>query len=259
MPLGSHDTEVKLMLPSAEYYDALRRWLPPPRETIEQRNLFLDSPEGALSEQRYGLRARLELRLREPAALETPSCLDSAAASKGADSQSAGSEDSYAEESALLALKGPSRRVAGAIHRLDLEAPMDPALWHRIRKEGRVPLAQLKGPAARQAAALLPSEAVLRVRVAFDNRRSVHGVPLAGEARDLLLDRTAFATGEVDHEIEVEILLPEPPEDPRSSLLIHALRLDLKRLLGAASLVAHTSSSGKLSRALAYQKQASLT
>ena len=221
----ARETELKLTLASAEHYELLLRALPPPCRVVSQRNLFLDTADLALSNRRWALRLRLER------------------------------DERTASEAALLALKGPSHRLGGASHRVDVEHEVDPALWYRVQVNGHIDLAALTGPAAVHARTLLRPGASLLVRLSFENQRKVHRLLLAGVERELVLDRTGFTSGEVDHEIELELALPAAFDDPASLLLVAAVRRELEALLGAAGVTAVPSPKGKLSRALAYAER----
>lgn len=216
------ETELKLTLASAEHYERLRDALPPPSRILEQENLFLDTLDHALERRRWALRLRLE------------------------------HTEAHTRETALLTLKGPSSLVEEATHRVELESEVTPVLWHQAARDGRLPLAALSGPAAEYARHLLERETLLRVRLRFSNRRLVHRLALGGETRELLLDQTRFSTGEVDHEIELEIALASPVEDPASRLTLSTARRALEALLDAAGVHAAPSAMGKLARALSY-------
>lgn len=214
------ETELKLTLASAADYERLRAALPAPIRTLSQENLFLDTQDGSLAIWRWALRLRLERREQPPV------------------------------ERVLLALKGPSKSLEGATHRVDIEAEVDPALWRRISMDRCIPLEDLQGPAAMKAQTLLPSESLLLVRLRFFNRRVAYPLDLGGAPRELLLDQTCFATGEVDHEIELELPLSQADPDAQKDLI--AVRDELNALLRASGVRATPSSMGKLSRALAY-------
>jgi len=230
---ATHETEIKIGLAGAEDYARLRQALGAPARETKQQNLFLDTPDRRLGQARWALRLRLE---READVADTA--------------------DAAATRRALLAVKGPARRLSGAVHRTDIEVPVEPDLWDVAQRAGGLHPAELQDAAEplsflRQQVTLDP-HAPLHVIMAFDNLRSGYPVSLGGARRELLLDRTRFSTGEVDHELEVEIALDAPPDAPESQLTLRQARADLEELLAHHGLSSGPSLGGKLSRSLRY-------
>ena len=99
------------------------------------------------------------------------------------------------------------RGILGATRRTELEAEASPAQWEHAAAS---PLfcEDLASPPVdflRTEAGL--AGALQRV-ISFTNHRSLYEVELGGAPRLLELDRTRFETGEIDHELELEI---DPP------------------------------------------------
>lgn len=220
----TYETEIKIALGSAADYQRLREALPPPDREVEQHNLFLDSADGRLAAARWALRLRLE------------------------------EDRTTGLRTALIAVKGPADRIASAVHRTDIEHPLELDLWEAAARQGGLHPAELEGPAVTflQSQVALDPHAGLGVIMRFENRRSTIATKLGGELRELLLDRTRFTTGEEDHEIEVEVPLPGRPDRPENLLLLRQVRRDLDQLLSAHGITPAPGRGGKFSRSLRY-------
>jgi len=223
----TYETEIKIALTSAADHDRLQAALPAPRRVVLQRNLFLDTPDGRLRARRFTLRLRLEERL--------------------------GSGDGPARQ-ALLAVKGKAAQLAGAVHRTDIEVPLDPDLWEAAYGQGGLHPAELEGAPVeflRSQVALDP-HAPLEVIMSFENRRASYPMELGGAVRELLLDRTVFGTGEIDHEIEVEVALQGGLDRPENEETLRRVEQQVRALLREHGVVAAPRRGGKFSRSLHY-------
>lgn len=220
------ETEIKIPLAAEADYLSVRRALGPPARARQQHNLFFDTPDHRLGRARWGLRLRKET---DP--------------------------EGGAPPRALAALKGPAQRAHGATRRVDLELEVDISLWERAAHAEALAPDALPAPIG----ALLHEQALLRdlrplpCRIQFTNLRSSYPLELAGRPRLLLLDRTAFATGQVDFEVEVEVALHPTPGDPDGRVTLTWLRRDVLALLQRSDVTELPSrAGGKLSRAIRY-------
>ncbi len=168
------EVELKWALCASEHAELgqrLAEMLGPPRQ-LAQDNRFFDSADARLHRQGCNLRLRLE------------------------------------NHDLVLTCK---RKAAGVdplgAHRHDeWEERLDPALWALVAAGGTLPDALLPLPPPLRAA-LAGSE--LRALGGFANQRQEFHAQRPG-ARDLLcLDRTTFAPGRVDHELEIETADPD--------------------------------------------------
>lgn len=220
------ETEIKIPLPTEAAYQALRRALRSPDRARLQHNLFFDTADHRLGQARWGLRLRKET---DPEGQEAPQ--------------------------ALAALKGPARRAHGATVRVDLELPVEVALWEHAAGAKAIDPGDLPAPITqllRQRA--LPEDVCsLPLRIQFTNLRSDYDVELAGTRRVLLVDRTEFVTGQVGFEVEVEVEVHATPDDPEGRVELTWLRRDLLALLARCGIRdVPPAPGGKLSRALRY-------
>ncbi|MFH2008650.1 MAG: CYTH domain-containing protein [bacterium] len=215
----SMECEIKLTLATAEDYQHLREQLPNRVGELEQHNLFFDTPDRLLAAGHWTLRLR-----REVPESGDPTC--------------------------LVTVKGPSSIIAGAVRRTEVEGPVDCALWERAQTRD-LECRELAGPPMAFLARELDLRGPLRRILGFANRRTVFGLSLADAPRQLLLDRTVFEGGQVDHELELELDAPTS-EDAVALLEIAAVTLTLRRLLEGLGVTAEPARSGKYSRALSY-------
>ncbi len=216
------EVELKLSL-TASQYERLLRSLPGLTHELTQRNLFLDTAEGELSARRWGLRLRREER--EAELLQT-----------------------------LVTLKGPASHLAEAVSRVEVETPAPPTLWSQA-EDGRIPLAAVPGAPGRLLGEMLAPEVLLQPLVQFDNLRTTFSLLLAGAPLELELDRTFFSTGEVEHELELEIHPSAQASRAETSLAVRAIATQLRSLLTSLGVDARPSVGGKLSRALHHARR----
>ncbi len=215
----SQELEIKLWL-SAEQYDQLLQTLPDKVSEAVQRNLFLDTDDGQLSTGRWALRLRLEQRAGAPPQM-------------------------------IVALKGPARQLGNAVHRTEIEATADPSLWQRALANGlsadAIPGAP--GDYLRQELAL---NTALNPVLQFENHRSTIRLSLDGESHLVELDRTLFSTGEIDHELELELTGVEALTEAQAALEVHVTSAALQGWLAGHGIAAKPSAGGKYSRARRY-------
>lgn len=219
IPTTGVECELKLALTPADY-ERLRDALPGRRGDVEQRNLFLDTAEGRLAADHWALRVRRESGGGDPTRV-------------------------------IVAVKGPVTRVAGAVHRTELETDADDALWH-LALAGSLSSDAIGGPPGDFLRRELSLRAPLRRVLEFTNLRTTFGLDLAGAPRLLELDRTDFATGERDHELELELAPTDVLSEAETLLEVKAVWADLEALLAEHGVGAKPSAGGKLSRALRY-------
>jgi len=222
----NQECEIKLLL-SGDEYDRLHADLPNPLSEVRQHNLFLDTKDRQLSARRWALRLRREERPDEASRL-------------------------------IATVKGPTTRVAGAARRIEVEAPADDTLWPSARQGDLAP-ESIGGPVGDYLRRELGLRSSLFPVLAFTNQRTTFELMLDGVARLVELDRTQYATGEIDHELELELELdsaPDAPDAPLSeamaTLEIHSVFVLLSNVLAAHGIEAKRSSSGKFSRGLRY-------
>lgn len=200
------ETEIKLQLENEAAWQTICQLLGPPTSEVVQRNHFFDTPDGALGRQQLALRVRDE------------------------------------GTRAWITVKGPKRRIGDAVQRFEDEAALDVATWRAVQRgEQRLeqlavaPLAALAGRVELTGLAPL---------VVFENLRRSYPWQVAGRRLLLEVDRTRFADGAVDHEIEVEL------DDSDDGALQTAVTGELRALLTRAGLPYRVQPRGKFARAL---------
>ncbi|MBN2359606.1 MAG: CYTH domain-containing protein [Deltaproteobacteria bacterium] len=200
------ETEIKLQLDDESAWQRLCQALGPPASEVVQRNHFFDTPDGELA------RLKLALRVRDEG------------------------------DRAWVTVKGPKQRCGDAVRRFEDEAAVEVEAWRAIARGER----GLDRLAAAPLAALVGRVALERLVevVRFENLRRSY--PLAVAGRDLVLeiDRTVFADGAVDCEIEVEI------DDAGDAELVTAVTTAVRDLLERVGLRYRIQPRGKLTRAL---------
>lgn len=219
---ANQECEVKLTLDPPAYLRLLSA-LEDRVDEVTQRNLFLDTPDRQLSALRWALRLRREDRTDEPTRL-------------------------------IVTVKGPATRVAGAVQRTEVEGPAELALWQRARSGG-LHLEDITAPPRDQLRRSLDPHAPLVPVLDFENHRTTFRLELGGEERLVELDRTQYPTGEIDHELELEIHAPQSRAPAEAMLEIHAVSRALEALLHRHGIQAVPSETGKYSRALRYSGQ----
>jgi len=217
------ELELKVSLTPAGY-ERLRSSLPGRRDDVEQRNLFLDTVDARLAASRWALRLRRQTVGGDPTQV-------------------------------IVTVKGPTTRVAGAVRRTELETDADDALW-QAALAGSLSSDEVGGPPGDFLRRELGPRAPLRRVLEFTNHRTTFGLDLAGAPRRLELDRTDYATGERDHELEVEV---EPDlassgavAEAKALLEVKAVWADLEALLAGLGVGVRPSPGGKLSRGMRY-------
>lgn len=219
---AGQECELKLSLTATDY-ERLRTTLPGRRGEIKQHNSFWDTAEGRLASEHWALRLRRESGASQPARV-------------------------------IVTVKGPTTRVAGARHRTELQIDVDDSLWQRgLANTLRVE--DIDGPPGEYLREELELRGPLCPVLEFTNLRTIFVVELAGAPRELELDRTDFATGERDHELELELAAGGDLSPAEMVLEVKAVWADLETLLAKQGISAIHSPSGKLSRALHYAKR----
>jgi inorganic triphosphatase YgiF len=216
MSTSDREIEIKRRLGTAADADRLAAALGTPREDIAQENAFLDTPDRRLRHRRWALRIRRETS-RDTGAVQV-----------------------------VLTVKGPASQAGAAVVRTEHECVVPPEVWALLHRTELAP-DDLPFPPVARLAEVLDLAGPLTRLLAFTNRRRLYDVDLAGHAVELALDETRFATGEVDHEVEIELTTPE---------LIAAepeITAALEAMLAAQGIPAGPPAQGKLSRALEYQ------
>jgi inorganic triphosphatase YgiF len=213
------ECEIKLAL-SADQYHRLRDALGGPISEVRQHNLFLDTGDRQLSAGRWALRLRLEELTDETSRL-------------------------------IVTLKGPATKRAGAVQRTEIEGPADDTLW-KCALAGDLHPEAIKGAPGEFLRRDLALRGTLGPVLRFSNHRTTFGVTLDGSDRLVELDRTQYATGEIDHELELELEPTESLSDTMATLEIHAAYVSLSDLLTTHGIEATRSVSGKFSRGLHY-------
>jgi len=215
MSTTDREIEIKRRLAKAADADRLATALGPPREDIAQENVFLDTPDRRLRRGRWALRVRRETA-RATGTVQV-----------------------------LVTVKGPIERLGQAVSRPEHECVVPPETWALLDRAALWPDDLPFPPVARLAAAQDLRGPLTRL-LAFTNRRRLHDVTLAGQAVELALDETHFATSEVDHEIEIELTTPaQVAAEP-------AITAALEALLASLGIPAGPPAQGKMSRALDY-------
>lgn len=203
----SQETEIKITLASAKDYQRLCQAWDPVHEVLVQHNQFFTSASL--------LAAKLAVRLRAENDLH------------------------------WLTVKGPSQAVGLAKQRLELEVRLRPEQVPRIIADPQVLLA-LDNPVS----ALLRERGVddqLQPWVAFDNLRQRYLRTLIGQRWLVELDRSEFAGGRVDFELELEFNAP-------TAELVQAVYSALSQSLQDLGLGYSPGAQSKLARALSAQR-----
>ncbi len=217
------ECEIKLTL-SAEQYRRLHSDLPHQISEVSQHNLFLDTEDRQLSARRWTLRLRREERPDESARL-------------------------------IVTVKGPTTKIAGAVRRTEVEAAADDSLWQRAR-EGSLRPELIEGTVGEFLRQELDLHSSVVPGLEFTNRRTTFELLLDGVSHRVELDRTQYATGEIDHELELELALEPGPVDPlgdaMATLKIHSVFVLLTKVLATHGIEAKRSAAGKYSRGLRY-------
>lgn len=207
-PTPQIELEIKIALAAAEDHARVDRALGPACAEQRQCNIFFDTADLALRSARLGLRVRQQ------------------------------------GNATLLTLKGPKTEVGGAARRLEIEVEMD-AEATAVFAATPGDLLSLDLAPIHRALQTVSRQAVVEV-VRFDNLRRLYPVALDGHALELALDRTAFADGTVDFEVEVE--LPAELAADRVTRVCEAL----EALLDELGVEHRPQPHGKLARALAH-------
>lgn len=220
-PSNQRELEIKIALPDESTYERLAGRLAPPRAAVDQQNIFLDTPDRHLGARGWALRIRRE------------------------------DDADHLGARLLITAKGPSRNLAGAVDRPEIEAEAPIALWDAVQAP-EIPCASLASLPLEHLQNTLGLTGNLVPILAFANRRTTFELPLGGRRRPLSLDRTSYPTGEVDFEIEVELEVPANAPPALAALDVKAVEADLRRLLGEAGIEPLPPRPGKFARGLAY-------
>lgn len=219
LPPAGVECELKLALTAADY-ERLRGALPGRTGEVKQHNLFWDSSEGRLAAERWALRLRRESDADRPARV-------------------------------IFTVKGPATRVGGSVRRTELEADADEEVWQRALA-GELATEDIGGAPGAFLRQQLSLCGPLRRVLDFNNLRTRFAMDLAGAPRLLELDRTDFATGERDHELELELAPDGIGSSAELLLEVKAVWAALEGLLADHGVRATPSPGGKFSRALRY-------
>jgi uncharacterized protein YjbK len=227
MPL---EQELKLAL-SAQDAERLLELLGPPIRTTVQHNYYLDTPEGHLRKEHYGLRLRVECAPQQPGG---PISHPPPARGRPPRRLPPGAQ------LFLLTLKGPSTMAGELVSRTEEEVELERAAAERILRDGL-------DPGATDLAALAAIAARLGLRRvaclgSVTNERRILRLRPAGRKQPLHLevDCTAFPDGSVDYEMEFELA------DPDAAGTLH----DVREFIAAAGLPYRVRRCGKFTRFL---------
>lgn len=205
----STETEIKIQLRDEASWQALCQLLGTPASEIVQHNHFFDTADGALGRQQLTLRVRDE------------------------------------GDRAWITVKGAKRRIGDAVVRLEDEAALDIEVWRAVQR-GEQRLEQIAAPPLTALGRQVALDGLTQL-VEFENLRRGYRWSVAGRPLLLEVDRTRFADGAVDHEIEVEL------DDADDGELLAAVTTGLRALLDRIGQPYLVQPRGKFSRALQHR------